>query len=132
MKHIFKYTFSCTKCLICICLFYYTDNGYQNVHFHVVIDLQSLRHFRKEDERKVRETVANIVECKIDEVVVKGYLSSSSFFLVLSFKMIYVNKLLALKQQEKDELSKLRIDFFKVGSETVYVESLKGKLCFYL
>lgn len=115
-----------------MCLFYYTDNGYQNVHFHFVIDLQSLPHFRKEDERRVRETVANIVGCKIDDVGVKGYLSSSSFFLVLSFKMIYVNKLLALKQQEKDELSKLRIDFFKVGSETVYVESLKGKLCFYL
>lgn len=80
----------------------------------------------------MRETVAHIVGCKIDDVGVKGYLPSSSFFLVLSFKLIYVNKLLALKQHEKDELSKLRIDFFKVDSETVYVESLKGKPCFYV
>lgn len=78
----------------------------------------------------MRETVANIVGCKIDEVGVKGYLSSTSFILVLSFKRIYAKKLLALEPHEKDELSKLRIDFFKVGSVTVKIESLKGEPCF--
>lgn len=106
-------------------------NGYQNVRFHVDAQLQNLQHFCEEDEIRLRKTVANIVGCEIEEVFVKGYLPSTSFFVVLSMKCIYVQTLLLLNQHGKDELSKLNIDFFKVGPITHHVKRSKGDLWFH-
>lgn len=106
-----------------ILFFLFIENGYQNVRFHVDTHLQR---FCKEDETRLRQTVANIVGCEIGEVSVNGYLPSSSLFVVLSIKFIYVHRLLPLNQHDKDELSKLNIDFLKVGPIIHHVERSKG------
>lgn len=78
---------------------------------------------------KVKETLAAMIKCSIDDIHDAGCLDSTSFYLVLSIKETYVGKLLALKQQEKENLIQLNIDFFKVDDKTIYLErSLKGKI----
>nr|XP_034324490.1 uncharacterized protein LOC117689028 isoform X4 [Crassostrea gigas] len=94
-------------------------NGFKNVHFHVVANLRS---YYTEYITKVRETVAAIVGCTVEEIIVNGYLYSNSFILVLSIKEIYLNKLLNLKRQDKDELGILYIDYFKVDGKPIYLE----------
>lgn len=58
---------------------YFTENGFKNVRFHK--DANS-HHFSTEDEIKIKETVANIVGCSIEDVRAHGYLYSTSFFIV--------------------------------------------------
>lgn len=107
--------------------FHYSENGFKNVHFHVVANLRS---YNTETITKVRETVAAIVGCTVEDILVKGYLNSNSFILVLSIKEIYLNKLLNLKRQDKDELGNLCIDYFKVDGKTIYLECSEGELYF--
>lgn len=103
--------------------FCWTDNGYKNVHFHVVANIGC---YRTENITKVRETVAAIVGCTIEEVLVNGYLHSTSFILVLSIKNNFVHKLLAFKRKDKDTLSKLSIDYFKIDSTIIRLKGLRG------
>lgn len=100
-----------------------TDNGYKNVHFHVVANIGC---YGTEKFTEIRETVAAIVGCTIEEVLVDGYLHSASFILVLSIKNYFVNKLLALKRKDKDKLCKLNIDYFKIGSIVIRLKFLRG------
>lgn len=107
--------------------FHYPGNGFKNVHFHVVANLRS---YYTEYITKVRETVAAIVGCTVEEIIVNGYLYSNSFILVLSIKEIYLNKLLNLKRQDKDELGILYIDYFKVDGKPIYLERSEGESYF--
>lgn len=78
---------------------------------------------------KAKETLAAMLNCSIDDIHVAGYQDSTSFFLVLSIKERYVGKLLSLKQQEKENLIQLNIDFFKVDDITIYLgSSWKGRI----
>nr|XP_034322480.1 uncharacterized protein LOC117688496 [Crassostrea gigas] len=95
------------------------ENGYRNVRFHVARYLQQ---FSTEDETKIRETVSRIVGCSIEDVGVNGYLYSSSFFLVLSIKEIYIKRLFDMKQHDKEQLRILSIDCFKDDFEIVEFE----------
>lgn len=103
--------------------FYFAENGYRNVRFHVVRYLQQ---FSTEDETKIRETVSNIVGCSIEYVRVHGYLYSSSFFIVLSIKEIYIERLFAMQQHDKERLSQLSIDYFKDDFNTLRLEQTAG------
>lgn len=58
-------------------LFFFSENGFKNVRFHIDANLH---HFSFEDETKMKETVANIVGCSIEDVRVNGYIRSTSFF----------------------------------------------------
>lgn len=69
-----------------------------------------------------------MLDCSLDDVKVNGYLHSTSFFLVLSIKKIYIEKLLAINQHEKEKLMKLKIDYFKCDSHTVMLECTAGKI----
>lgn len=104
--------------------FFYTENGFKNVCFHIDANL---RNFSAEDETKIRETVANIVGCSIEDVQVNGYLHSTSFFIVLSIREIYIPKLFGIKQHDKDILSKLNIDYFKNDFRTITLKRTTGK-----
>lgn len=75
---------------------------------------------------KVKTTLAAMLECSVDEIHEAGYQDSTSFYLVLSIKETYVKKLLTLKQQEKENLIQLNIDFFEVDDKIIYLGSLKG------
>lgn len=100
-----------------------TENGYRNVRFHVA---RHLHQFSTEDETKIRETVSRIVGCSIEDVEVNGYLYSSSFFLVLSIKEIYIERLFDMKQHDKEQLSTLSIDYFKDDYNIVQLEHTAG------
>lgn len=77
--------------------------------------------------RKIQQTVAAIVGCNSTEIFVAGYRHSSSFLAVLSIEKKHVKKLMTVKQQEKDKLSRLNIDYFIVDFFTIYIQSPKGK-----
>lgn len=103
-------------------IYYYEkppENGWRNIRFHVDANLH---HFSTEDETKIRETVANIVDCSIEEVRVHGYLRSTSFFVVLAIKEIYIERLLAMTQHDKDKLRKLKIDYIQDGFKTIKLQ----------
>lgn len=106
-----------------------TENGYRNVRFHVARYLQQ---FSTEDETKIRETVSRIVGCSIEDVGVNGYLYSSSFFLVLSIKEIYIKRLFDMKQHDKEQLRILSIDCFKDDFEIVEFEHTAGTCNLYV
>lgn len=71
--------------------------------------------------------MAYIVGCSIEDVQINGYLKSSSFFVVLAVKDIYVEKLLNMKLHDKDKLRKLSINYFKVGLKTIELEPTAGE-----
>lgn len=102
----------------------YTEKGFKNVQFHVRANLSCYSPF---EIRKIQQTVAAIVECNSTEIIVSGYHHSASFLVILSIENKHVKKLFRMKQQEKDKLSRLNVDFFIVDSITVYLQSPKGK-----
>lgn len=64
--------------------------------------------------------------CTIEEVLVNGYLHSASFSLVLSIRNNFVHQLLPLKRKDKDKLSELSIDYFKIDSTIIRLKGLRG------
>lgn len=104
-----------------------SENGYRNVQFHVRANLSC---YTQVEIRKILETVADIVGCNSTEIVVNGYRHSSSFLVVLSIEKKHVKKLLTMKQQEKDKLSRLNIDYFIVDFIKVYLQSPQGRQYF--
>lgn len=113
--------------LFLTCFINYTENGFKNVQFHVKGNLSC---YTPVEIRRIQETVAEIVGCNSTEIVVSGYRHSSSFLAVLSIEKKHVKKLLTMKQQEKDKLSRLNIDFFIVDFIKVYLQSPKGNRYF--
>lgn len=109
------------------CFINYTENGFKNVQFHVRGNLSC---YTPVEIRRIQETVADIVGCNATEIVVSGYRHSSSFLAVLSIEKKQLKKLLTIKQQEKDKLSRLNIDFFIVDFIKVYLQSPKGNRYF--
>lgn len=118
-------------------LFLLEENGYQNVRLHVV---ENVFYFNFEDENKIRETVANIVGCSIEDIRVNGYRHSNSFYLVLSIREIYISQLFTIQQHDKDKLLKLKIDCFEDDLDIVRVGYITGTVwlfyvthsCFFL
>lgn len=104
-----------------------SENGYKNVQFHVRANLSS---YTPVEIRKIQETVADIVGCNSTEIAVCGYRHSSSFLVVLSIEKKHVKKLLTMKQQEKDKLSRLNIDYLIVDFIKVYLQNPQGKQYF--
>lgn len=49
-----------------------------------------------------------------------------SFFIVLAIKDIYIEKLLNIKEHDKDKLRKLNIDYFKDDFKTISLKQTKG------
>lgn len=103
-------------------IYYYEkppENGWRNFRFHVDANLH---HFSLDDETKIRQTVANIVDCSTEEIRVHGYLSSTSFFVVLAIKEIYIEILLAMTQHDQDKLRKLNIDYILDGFKKIKLQ----------
>lgn len=98
------------------------ENGRANIFLHIC---ESIRKCSPKSVMNVKETLAAMLECPIDDIHVAGYQDSTSFFLVLSIKRIYVDELLALGQQKKKLLIQLNIDFFVVWGKKIYLGSLK-------
>lgn len=102
-----------------------SENGYTNVQFHVQGDLNN---YTKEDIRNIVETVAGILNCSTDKILVNGVLHSRSFMLVLSLKDIYTSKLMTISEQDCHHLTRLHIDYFILNQKIFQLASLKGKI----
>lgn len=103
-------------------IYYYEkppENGWRNFRYHVNANLH---YFTIDDETKIRETVANIVDCSIEEVRVHGYLRSTSFFVVLAIKDIYIGRLYAMTPHDNKKLTKLNIDYILDGFKTIKLQ----------
>lgn len=98
-------------------------NGYQNVLFHVKGNLSD---YSLERIAEIKETVANLLKCTSEEILIGGVCPSSSFLLLLSIKDTYLCKLLALEQCDKDTLTKLDIDYIIVDLIVINLEPSKG------
>lgn len=75
---------------------------------------------------KIRETVAVLLKCSSEEILIGGAYPSASFLLVLSIKDTYSCKLLALEQCDKDKLTKLNIDYIILDLVVIKLEPSKG------
>lgn len=95
-----------------------------DVQFHVQGDLSG---YTKEFIRQVIETVAAILDCKEEDIQLNAVRYSTSFFLSLSIKKVYIRKLLALKKQDRLNLKMLNIDYFEIDKETIHLNRGEGK-----
>lgn len=95
-----------------------------DVQFHVQGDLSG---YTKEFIRQVIETVAAILDCKEEDIQLNAVRYSTSFFLSLSIKKVYIRKLLALKEQDRLKFKILNIDYLKMDKETIHLYRGEGK-----
>lgn len=95
------------------------------MQFHVLGNLSS---YTKDQIRMVRETVAAIVDCNSEDILLNGIRPSTSFLLCLSVKEVYSWKLLDLNEQHRLKLMKLDIDYFIINKDTILLEGPKGKI----
>lgn len=101
----------------------FTGNGYKKVKFHIQGDISN---YTADQIEIIKETVAAAVGCKNEEIHLNGFCKSTSFFVVLSIKERCINGLFNMKQQDKEKLTSLNINYFIVDSDHVYLEHPKG------
>lgn len=101
-----------------------TVNGYIDVQFHVKGDLSG---YTKEYIRDVIDTVAAILECNEEDILLNGVRPSTSFLLTLSVKEVYSWKLLVLNEEDRKKFWRLNIDYLIIDKNTIDLEGLKGK-----
>lgn len=119
---IFKWSRICfNNCINCI---YYLENGFSKVKFHVKAHLPD---YTTKQIEIIKDTVAAILGCTTAGIFVSGYDHSTSFFVVLSIRQLYLRKLFAMEEQEKEKLTGLNIDYFIVDFITVYINRPNGK-----
>ncbi|XP_065942668.1 uncharacterized protein [Magallana gigas] len=98
------------------------ENGYTKVQFHVQGDLNN---YTRENIINIVETVAGILNCRTDEILVNGVYHSGSFMLVLSMKDIYIKKWMNLSERDCHHLTSLHIDYFILNQKSFQLESSK-------
>lgn len=104
--------------------FFFIENGYKNVKFHVGGNLSD---YTTEDIQKIKETVAVILKCTEDDIIMSGIYQATSFFVVISIKQEYKRKLISMVTSDKEKLIGLNIDYFIVDFKTVYLGIPKVK-----
>lgn len=86
-----------------------------------------LSRYPKEYIRKVKETVAAILDCREEDILLNGVRHSTSFLLSLSVKEVYILKVLIMNEQDRQKLRSLDIDYLIVDTNTIDLEEIKGK-----
>lgn len=86
-----------------------------------------LSNFNKEKRKQIRETVAAMVGCERNRVSLNGYRHSESFIAIVSIEVIYIGKLVAIKEQDRDRFVRLDIDYFTVDFIKVILKISQGK-----
>lgn len=86
----------------------------------------NLSDYSPERIAEIIETLAVLLNCSSREILIGGACPSASFLLVLSIKDAYSCKLLALKQCDKNKLTKLDIDYIIVDLTVINLQPSKG------
>lgn len=110
-------------------MFNIIENGFKEVKFHVQGNLKDYNH---EQIDIIKETVATLLRCTLDDIFVSGFDHSSSFFVIISIRQIYIKYLFAIDDNDKEKLIGLHIDYFIIDCKTVYLKRSKGKQLVYL
>lgn len=86
--------------------------------------------YNLDKKMEIRETVAILLKCTLEDILIGGACPSNSFLLVLSIKEAYSCKLLALEQCHKDKLTRLDIDYIILDLTVIKLEpSCRGNHC---
>lgn len=80
-----------------------------------------------EEIKRIVEVVADILDCKVEEIRVSGVRPSASFFLVLSIKENDAQKLSYMNEEDVLRLTKFNIDILIVDENTITINSENGK-----
>lgn len=94
--------------------------------FHVQGDISN---YTSDQIGIIKETVAAIVRCDKEEIHLNGLCNSTSFFVVLSIIESCMKRLFNMKEQDKEKLISLNINYFIVDSFPVYLQKSKGNFC---
>lgn len=96
----------------------------QNVEFHVGGNVSD---YTTDDIKKIKETVAVILKCTEDDIIMSGIYQATSVYVVISIKQEYKRKLISMVTSDKEKLIGLNIDYFIVDFKTVYLGIPKVK-----
>lgn len=93
---------------------------------------ENLSNYKQSYIEKIKQTVAEMVECTVEKIQVVGIRPSDSFLIVLFLKNVSLRKLWTMKQQDKDKLLRLNIDYIVADLNFVFLEGSKGTYLFSL
>lgn len=77
------------------------------------------------------KTVAAILECKKEDILLNGVRHSTSFLLSLPVKNAYLWKLSAMNEQDWLKLHRLNIDYLIIDDEEISLKKQEGKYNLY-
>lgn len=104
--------------------FFFIENGFKKVKFHVQADIKQ---YTKKEIEIIRNTVVELLTCKTKDIFVSGFDHSSSFYVIVSIREDYIKNMFALEEHDEQKLAALRINCFMVDCVTVYLNDQKGK-----
>lgn len=99
------------------------DKGRKNVEFHIKGELKD---YSREEIKSIVDVVADILDCKVEEIRVSGVRPSASFYLVLSINENDAQKLLYMNEEDRLRLTKFNIDNLIVDENTITINSENG------
>lgn len=79
-----------------------------------------------EEIKRIVEVVADILDCKVEEIRVNGVRPSASFYLVLSINENDAQKLLYMNEEDRLRLTKFNIDNLIVDENTITIKNENG------
>lgn len=100
-----------------------SEKGRKNVEFHIQ---GKIKDYSKEKIKRILEVVADILDCKVEEIRVNGARPSASFYLVLSIKENDAQKLSYMNEEDRLRLTKFDIDILIVDENTITINSENG------
>lgn len=99
------------------------DKGRKKVEFHIKGELKD---YSREEIKSIVDVVADILDCKVEEIRVSGVRPSASFYLVLSIKENDAQKLSYMNEEDVLRLTKFNIDILIVDENTIAINSENG------
>lgn len=79
-----------------------------------------------EEIKRIVEVVADILDCKVEEIRVNGVRPSASFYLVLSINENDAQKLSYMNEEDRLRLTKFNIDNLIVDENTITINNENG------
>ncbi|XP_062568561.1 uncharacterized protein LOC134230738 [Saccostrea cucullata] len=104
-----------------------TENGCTHVQFHISTNIDS---YPREYAEGLRETVAELVACPKDSIILDGIRRSSSFNLVFQMKREHASKLIHMQPQKLAVLGRYAVDKIIDGQQTIPIDS--NETCTYV
>lgn len=99
-----------------------TENGFQKVKFHVE---GYLKEYTTDDIKLIINTVAKLLNCTTNDILIGGFDHASSFHLIVAIREAYIRNLFDFEENDEEKLAELSINCFIVDILTVYLRHPK-------